>query len=127
MEKYNYREVMKADIRQWMEENKEEYADIPEADLYDYLNDLMWVDDNITGNNEFFYDSEYKCEEYLCHNLDLLFEALFEFGEFEADLLDKVHKANEHGTFARWADCTIRCYLLGECLWQVLKELGYEN
>ena len=125
MEKYNYREIMKADIRQWLQDNAQEYANVPEADLYDHLNDLMWVDDNITGNNEFFYDSEYKCEEYLCHNFDLLFEALFEFGEFEADIVDKVHEVNEHGTFARWADCTIRCYLLGECLWQVLKELGY--
>lgn len=125
MEKYNYREVMKADIRQWLQDNADEYADVPESDLYDYLCDTMWTDDEITGNAS-FYDSEYKCEEYLCHNFDLLFEALFEFGEFEADLIDKVHEVSNNGTFARWADCSIRCYLLSECLWQVLKELGYD-
>lgn len=124
MEKYNYREVMKADIRQWLQDNADEYADVPESDLYDYLCDTMWTDNEITGNTS-FYDSEYKCEEYLCHNFDLLFEALFEFGEFEEDLIDKVHEVSNNETFARWADCTIRCYLLGECLWQVLKELGY--
>ena len=78
MEKYNYREAMKADIREWLQNNQDEYKDVPESHLYDTLNDLMWEDDDVTGNTS-FYDSEYKCEEYLCHNFDLLFEALSEF------------------------------------------------
>lgn len=126
MEKYNYREAMKADIREWLQNNQDEYKDVPESRLYDTLNDLMWEDDDVTGNTS-FYDSEYKCEEYLCHNFDLLFEALFEFGEFEADLLNRVHEVSNKGVFAQWADCTIRCYLLGECLWIVLDELGYKE
>lgn len=126
MEKYNYREVIKADIREWLQNNQDEYKDVPRSRLYDTLNDLMREDDDVTGNIS-FYDSEYKCEEYLCHNFDLLFEALFEFGEFGADLLNKVREVSNNGTFARWADCTIRCYLLSECLYEVLRELGYEN
>ena len=126
MEKYNYREVIKADIRQWLQENTEEYVDIPPSRLYDTLNDLMWESDEVTGNTN-FYDSEHNCEEYICHNWDLLFEALFEFGELEAQLIDTVRKHLQHDSFAQWADCTIRCYLLGECLWTVLNELGYKE
>lgn len=124
MEKYNYKEAMKADIRQWLQDNPEEYADTPSSQLYDSLSDLMF-DDNITGNTS-YYDSEYDCEEYICHNWDLFFEALFEFGELEEDLLDKFHEVNKNGTFARWADCIIRCYLFSECLFEVLEEFEYE-
>ena len=124
MEKYNYKEVIKADIRQWMEENKEDYADVPESQLYDHLCDAMFDDDDVTGNTS-YYDSEYNCEEYLCHNYDLLFEALYEFGELEASLIDTLRRVTEVNAFARWADTTIRCYLFNSCLWEVLHELGH--
>jgi hypothetical protein len=124
MEKYNYKEVVKADIRQWMEENKEDYEDVPESQLYDHLCDAMYDDDDVTGSTS-YYDSEYNCEEYLCHNYDLLFEALCEFGELEASLIDTIRRVTEVNAFARWADTTIRCYLLSPCLWEVLNELGY--
>lgn len=128
MEKYNYREVIKSDIKEWMTyEYDGRYNDYNFYDMYDRLYDDLWAENAITGNDEDYYDSEYKCEEYLCHNFDLLFEALFEFGEFEANLLNKIHEVSNNGTFARWADCTIRCYLLGECLEKALKELGYDE
>ena len=53
-------------------------------------------------------------EENICHNLDLLGEALEEFGS-GADYLIT------HGAEA--ADVTIRCYLLGECIAAALEEI----
>ena len=128
MEKYNYREVMKADIREWLVNNDDDLdRDTSFDDLYDDIYDTLWAEDEITGNGSFWYDSEHNCEEYVCHNLDLLFEALSDFGELEAELVDHIKEHKENNTVARWADCVIRCYVLGECLYEVLKELGYDE
>ena len=128
MERYNYREIIKADIREWIINNNYEFnEDDPFDTIFDSIYDQLWIDDDVTGNGGCWYDSEGRCEEYICHNLDLLFEALIEFGELEASLINNIKRNNQDGTFARWADCTIRCYLLSECLYEVLRELGYEN
>lgn len=121
MEKYNYRAVIKADIEEWLNFNPEEIKDMDIDDAADHLNDVLWSEDDITGNGGGWYDSEHKCEEYICHNLDLFFEALFEFGELDASLLEIILKNAKQETLARFIDCTIRCYLLNECIWEVLK------
>lgn len=115
---YDYRETMKEDIAQAIKEKcewtgktvKEMYEDVDEA--YDQLYDDMWVDDSVTGNASGSYTfNTYRAEEYLCHNWDLLEEALNEFG------CDKSSAVQEG---AEWCDVTIRCYLLGEALRDVL-------
>ena len=117
MERYNYRIIMQADIKEWLQNNQDEFEDCNTVeDAYNKIEDYLWADDEITGNGGGWYDSEHNCEEYVCHNFYLLFEALFEFGEFNADLIDTLRIQNENNTLARWADCTIRCYLLSECL-----------
>ena len=121
MEKYNYRAVIKADIEEWLNFNPDEIEDMDINDAAEHLNDVLWANNEITGNGYGGYDNERNCEEYVCHNLDLLFEAIVEFGEFDEHLLKIVHKNVDDGTLARWADCTIRCYLLNECIWEVLK------
>lgn len=124
MEKYNYREVMKADIKEWLINNYDgEYNDYSFDYMLDHLYDDLWAEDEITGNGSNWYDSEHQCEEYICHNLDLLFEALYEFGELGTFLIEKVKKYHDEKSIARWADCTIRCYLLHECLAAVLHEI----
>ena len=124
MKKYNYREVIKADIREWLNDNP--YEGEPD-DIFENIYDQIWGEDDVTGNGGCWYDSESRCEEYICHNFDLFFEALLEFGELEAELIQQIKRYHEEGSFARFADCTIRCYLLSECLYEVLKELGYDE
>ncbi len=123
MNKYNYLEAMVEDIKDWMHNNDfnlSEYTDLDEVreDLYDEL----FAEESVTGNGLSWYDTEFKCEEYICHNLDLLFEAVFEYGETEEMLLDNIHKYAREKSFARWADCTIRCYLLSSAINEVLEE-----
>ena len=78
MEKYNYREVIKADIREWMRYNyNHEYDDYDFDTMYEHLSNELWDEGEITGNSDYWYDSEYNCEQYLCHNFDLFFEALY--------------------------------------------------
>lgn len=50
----------------------------------------------------------------MCHNLDLLAEALEEFGDNSEYLLKNGAEA---------ADVTIRCYVLGSAISEVLDEL----
>lgn len=112
MEKYNYRESICEDIREYIKENDIVVTTGNKDELYEELNDKLWVEDSVTGNASGSYTfNTWRAEEYLCHNLDLLQDACDEFGcepKFDS---------------AEWCDVTIRCYLLGECLSEVLDEL----
>lgn len=114
---YDYREAMREDVAQAIAE-KEEWIGkrITEAyeskeEAYDQLFDDLWLDDSVTGNGSgSYYCNAYKAEEALCHNWDLLKEALDEFGN-----------AFDDGG-AEQFDVTIRCYLLPEILTQMIEE-----
>lgn len=115
MKEYDYREAVKNDVMEYIrnEINFSEFDTLEE--LEEKLNDELWTVDSVTGNGSGSYTfSTYEAEENICHNLDLLGEALTEFGS-GADYLIT------HGAEA--ADVTIRCYLLGECIAAALEEL----
>lgn len=110
MEKYNYREAMYSDIMDYIKWNNCELD-------YEKLYDDLWIDDSVTGNASGSYTcNAWQAEEYLCHNMDLLEDALSEFG-YDGIPLDKG---------AEWCDVTIRCYLLGEVLGEVINDLEEE-
>lgn len=114
-ERYDYRQAILDDVRNYIEEevNLTEWRGRSD-DLEEYLNDTLWCEDSVTGNaSGSYWFNAWKAEECICHNLDLLEEALFEFG-YPGDYVQ------EHGAEA--ADITIRCYLLGECIAEVLEE-----
>ena len=114
MERYDYEDAVKNDVREYLEENWEKGKRITDEDR-DTLYDDMWVADGVTGNGSGSYTfSSFKAEEYVCHNLDLLGEAIEEFGTDGSTLRE--HMSGE------WADVTIRCYLLGRCLDEVIEE-----
>lgn len=118
MKRYDYREAIKKDIRKFIKVNMW-YTLIPSKDkdeLYMYLFDAMWAEDSVTGNRSgSYYCNAWKAEEAICHNVDLYQEACEEFG---------ISRTPFKGAEA--ADVTIRCYLLGECLAEVLDEI-YES
>lgn len=118
---YNYFEAVKADVEQWIEDNMDLEHDIMTGtfedrdDIETYLNDTLWTEDSITGNASGSYTfNTYEAEENICHNLDLLAEACEEFG---ADAGEVLKKGAEN------ADVTIRCYLLGQAIAEVLDEI----
>lgn len=116
---YNYYEAVKDDVREYIENeiNLNEWKGNRER-LEEKLNDDLWTCDSVTGNASGSYTfNTWKAEENLCHNLDLLEEALDEFGSDKGYLL-------ENGAEA--ADVTIRCYLLGSTIAEVLDELEDE-
>lgn len=120
MNKYNYLEEITNDIECWMDkdgdpfdisqfENREEAAE--------FLNDKLWDEDAITGNGGGYYDTEYQCEEYLAHNIELIAIACAEFC-IDIETITRHLRANE---LARYLDCTIRCYLLGQAVDKALE------
>ena len=115
MTTYNYLESVKNAIRNYLEDSYsfdiEEYENFEE--MREALYDDLWIADSVTGNASGSYTfSTWQAEENLCHNLELLGEALECFG-CDANVLEKG---------ADWCDVTIRCYLLGQALDEVLEE-----
>lgn len=103
--KYNYYKAMKEDVKNYLEENELQLNE----DTYNDIYDEMFVSDEITGNASGSYTfSTYQAEENICHNMDLLQEACDEF-------CCKPKLDN-----AEWCDVTIRCYLLGQVLSEMM-------
>lgn len=118
MEKYNYFESVKSDVLDYIEENDIKVTTSNRDDIEQELNDTLFCDDSVTGNASGSYTfSTWKAEENLCHNLDLLAEALQEFG-CDAEYLEKGAEA---------CDVTIRCYLLGSAISEALDEVEEEE
>lgn len=114
MEKYDYRESVLEDVREYItnhysrEELKELADDLDE--LEDKLDDEMWTADSVTGNGSGSYTfNAWQAEENLCHNLDLIQEVGREFGELDL-------------TNPEICDVSIRCYLLRECINEALNK-----
>ena len=122
MEKYDYRRAIIDDVKDWVVNEtdilEKEFTD----DLYDWIYDEVFDNDGITGNGWSYYNTEEKCSEYLSGNFDLLYEAAHEFCiDDEINILISHYKNKD---LARYFDCTIRCYLLMDCIYTAIKELN---
>ena len=121
MEKYDYYKSVKEDIKQrlndWFDFNSiDDYSDIDEVISAVY--DDFFNSDSITGNGSGSYTfNSWKAEENLCHNMDLLKEALDEFG---GDFNNYIESAES-------CDVVIRCYVLGQLVGDVVKEFVEEH
>jgi hypothetical protein len=124
MEKYNYLESVKEDVRNWLENDgenfKDSYADENgewlrednRDEVEEDLHDTLWTVDSVTGNASGSYTfNTWQAEENLCHNHDLLEEACKEFGS-------DVFKLG-----AEACDVAIRSYLLNKAISEVLDEM----
>lgn len=118
MEKYNYFNAVCEDVRAYILDHysRQELRELMEnrGDFEAELRDACWIHDSVTGNaSGSYFCNAWKAEESICHNWDLLRDAVDEFcQDFPSD--------------AEVADVTIRCYMLGECIPAVLNELAEE-
>ena len=88
-------------------------------EIADKLNDELWVDDSVTGNGSGSYTfSRYGAKTYVVDNMDLCVESLEEFCTEPATIAEKF-LAEDWEYF----DVTIRCYLLGAVIWEILEEV----
>lgn len=117
-EKYDYMAAVENDIRTYLEENNIVITSENKEEMFEWLTECLWVCDSVTGNASGSYTfNRWQAEEYLCHNLDLLAEACEALGS-NIDILKDGAEA---------CDVTIRCYLLNECLNNVLDDVEVET
>ena len=117
MEKYNYLEQIKEDVRNFIEENNITVDNDNREEIEEQLNDELWNDDTITGNEtgSYFCNTD-RAAEALAFNWDLLKEALDNFG-YEDNPIEEGEEC---------CDVIIRCYLLPQAIAEVLDEMTCE-
>lgn len=119
MERYDYLQAVKDDVKQYIDDNDITITADNREDIEQQLNDDLFCNDSVTGNaSGSYYCNAWKAEEALCHNLDLLGEAADEFGD------ESITNVLKQGPEA--CDVTIRCYLLSQAISAVLDELEDE-
>ena len=126
MEKYNYYEAMKEDIKNYIAENytaeelNEKMLDFD--DFSEELNDDLWTVDSVTGNGSGSYTfSRATAKDYILsdsENVDLLREALKEFC-VDSDTIAEKFLSEDWEYF----DVTVRCYILEGVINDVLEDL----
>lgn len=117
---YDYREAMTEDVKQWIidEVNLADWTEDIEG-LEQQLNDDLWTADSVTGNGSGSYTfNRVQASLYVLDNMDLLQEAIDEFATDPATVGDKFISEDWE-----WFDVTIRCYLLGSIISDVLNEM----
>lgn len=117
---YDYREAMTEDVKQWItdEVNLSDWTEDREG-LEQQLNDDLWTADSVTGNGSGSYTfNRVQASLYVLDNMDLLQEAIEEFATDPATVGDKFISEDWE-----WFDVTIRCYLLGSIISDVLNEM----
>lgn len=88
-------------------------------ELEEQMNEDLWTDDSVTGNasGSYFFGS-WAAREAVCSNMELLQEALDEFGADYDDIGRKFLAGDWEGF-----DVTIRCHLLPSIISEVLDEV----
>lgn len=123
---YDYHEAVKDSVIDWLEENKKEaeahHNQMDEDEFAEWVTDECIMSDSVTGNASSSYTfSAWKAEDCLCHNLDLLVEAIKDYGGGAED----VGRAIMQG--AETCDVIIRCYVLYEVVGQAIEEFFEEG
>lgn len=118
MGKYDYLENVKNDVLDYIKWHNIKVTNYNREEVEEELNEKLWLEDSVTGNASGSYTfNAWQAEENLCHNMDLLSEALAEFG-CDTTYLEKG---------AESCDVTIRCYLLGQAIAEALDEVEEEE
>ena len=85
MEKYDYLQAIIEDVKNFIEWNNIVITSSNVDEMREELYDRCWVEDSVTGNASGSYTcNAWQAEENICHNWDLLEEALQEFGYDES-------------------------------------------
>lgn len=125
-ELYDYREAVKDSVIDWLEESREEvearHSQMDEDEFVEWVTDKCVMSDSVTGNASGSYTfSTWKAEECLCHNFDLLVEAVGDYGGVAKDVGQFIMKG------AETCDVIIRCYVLYEMVGQAIEEFFKED
>lgn len=121
--RYDYKKNIMEDVENYITLEEQDAVDLlikKDLSFYDfgsYLKDVLWTADDVTGNGSksYTYDRA-KAEENLTGNLHLYAAAATEFGTGRDAILDDMENPEA-------MDVAIRCFLLDDCINQVVSEL----
>jgi len=123
---YDYKEVVRNDVEEWMTENHDTWADEDRSSAYEIIYDGCWADDSVTGNGSGSYTmnrydarrnfmDDWEADEYIAQML--------EDGFIDAETLGrKIAESNWE-----WVDVNIRCWLLSDAVNHVLEKCYPED
>lgn len=122
---YNYFNAVKDDVKQFIRDNEILLNFDSPDEAGDYLNDVLWTDDSVTGNGSGSYTfNREEAKKYLFDSddgMDILKEAVSGFGIEAEDVVD--HFMSEDWEYF---DVTIRCYVLAQAIGAALDEVDRE-
>ena len=121
---YDYDQAVYDDVWSWVKEklDNDELPHFTKERLKEWLEERLYTDDDVTGNGSGSYTfNREEAKGYVGDNLDLMVEAFKEFDD-TSRLLDCL----ENFDFET-IDVTIRCYLLGQAIDEVLDEEDFEE
>ena len=120
MSGYDYNYKMHQDVRNAIADgyNLDEWRGRRD-ELEEKLNEDLWIDDGVTGNaSGSYYCNSYKAMQAVMDNMELLQEALDEFGADYADIGRRFMEGDWE-----YFDVTIRCHLLPSIISDVLDDI----
>ena len=121
MTKYNYLEELKKDIKTYLEDNFDyKFSDCEtKEELQEELYDILWTEDSVTGNGSGSYTfCRETAKNHVVENTDLCAEALKEFCVESETIVEKFLSEDWE-----YFDVTIRCYMLGWAISEVIEEI----
>lgn len=116
---YDYEKAVKRDALEALKYYDDEIKEIEDVDdLAEFIDEHLWTDDSVTGNASGTYTVDTrKAKEYVLDNMDLLNDAINEFGGDYSEIGEKF--LNEEW---EWFDVTIRCFVLPQIEHEIAEE-----
>ena len=112
-----YLEMVKNDLKTWIEDNNDYLIDIDSENLFDEIYDSAFIDDSVTGNASGSYTfNSYEAMEIVKENLPDVMTALNAFC-YDANAIGKMFFNEEWETL----DVIARCYFLSDALYEILE------
>lgn len=120
---YDYKEAIKEDVIEYINENIDLDAVDSREELEEQLNDDLWAEDSVTGNGSGSYTFDrHQSYENVQGDPDAMDYIRDLVSEFEVGAETVAEKFLDED-YEYW-DVSIRCYLLGEAIGEALDELG---
>lgn len=125
-----YFEQVKEDVLTYLNDEVETTADAyvvegqeqrDSDDLIEALDDILWIDDAVTGNGSGAYSGGCNDKECVLSNIETVVDACKEW-----DCIDRFANALAAGEW-EWLDVTARCYVLFGAVCEAVEEWAEDN
>ena len=123
--RYSYKDTVKEDVMEWMSYHEDDMDGMGRHERFEYIYDRTWIADEVTGNASGSYTmSRYDARRNYMEDEDsdeYIFQMIEDGFMSASDLGTHIASSNWE-----WVDVNIRCWLLGDCITEILDEM-YED